>query len=98
MPRGHRRRPLPLEIPLLLLVAAFLLATAFRTERLVQGRIDLSAMHDRQERAVRDGRKVRRQLELLAGETARLAHAGNPHAAAVVQTMQRLGVTLKPKG
>lgn len=96
MPRARHTR-LPIEVPILILAAAFLLATAFHTERLVQERITLSSLQSQQERAVRDGQKVRAQLELLAGQTASLARAGNANATQVVQAMGRLGVTLRPK-
>jgi uncharacterized membrane-anchored protein len=40
--------------------------------------------------------RVRRQLDALAGETARLAAAGNADAQAVVDEMRQQGVTLRP--
>jgi hypothetical protein len=40
--------------------------------------------------------KVNAQLDTLATETARLAAAGNSDARAVVDEMQRQGVTLRP--
>lgn len=79
----------------LLLAVAFLAATGFRTVRLLQQRADQTALRFAQERAVREGRTLRQQLDFLAGETARLAAAGNADAGTVVQEMQRQGVNLR---
>jgi hypothetical protein len=86
-----------LRWPLVLLAAAFLIATGFRTERLIQQRIDLGAIRVAQEQAVQNGRKLRSQLDQLADATARLAVAGDANAKTIVEEMGRQGVTLRPK-
>jgi hypothetical protein len=86
-----------LRWPLVLLAAAFLIATGFRTERLIQQRIDLGAIRVAQEQAVQNGQKLRSQLDQLADATARLAAAGDANAKTIVEEMGRQGVTLRPK-
>ncbi len=44
---------------------------------------------------MREGRTLRQQLDLLAGQTARLAAAGNADAATVVEQMHHDGVDLR---
>ncbi len=73
-----------LRWPLLVLAAAFLIATAFRTERLVQQRIEIAAIRVAQEQAVAEGQKLRAQLDQLADATARLAGGGDASAKAIV--------------
>ena len=86
-----------LRWPLLVLAAAFLIATGFRTERLIQQRSEFGAIRVAQEQAVQQGQKVRAQLDQLADATARLAAAGNANAKTIVEEMGRQGVTLRPK-
>jgi len=83
--------------PLLVLAAAFLIATGFRTERLIQQRIEIAAFRAAQEPAVQQGQKVRAQLDQLADATARFAATGDANAKAIVEEMARQGVTLRPK-
>lgn len=94
---GRRMLDMTLRWPLLVLATAFLIATAFRTERLIQQRIELGAFRSAQEPAVQQGQKVRAQLDQLADATARLAAAGDANAEAIIEEMARQGVTLRPK-
>ncbi len=98
---SDRDRRLGLDVtwswPLLVLAAAFLIATAFRTERLIEQRVELGTVRFAQERAVRDGQKLRAQLDQLADATARLAAGGDANAKAIVDAMGRQGVTLRQK-
>jgi hypothetical protein len=96
-PPGRLMLDMTLRWPLVVLAAAFLIATGFRTERLIQQRIELGDIRFAQERAVRDGQKLRTQLDQLADATARLAAGGDANAKTIVEEMGRQGVTLRPK-
>ncbi len=83
-------------LPLGLLVVAVFLMVAFQTVQLVRERSNLAAIHAAQEASIQEGAKLRQQLEALAGETAKLAEAGDAGAKAVVEEPRRQGVNLKP--
>ncbi len=83
--------------PALALVALVLLAVAvLETAQLATQYETLSGVRVAQEPSLSEVGRVRRQLDALAGETARLAAAGNSDARAVVDEMQRQGITLRP--
>src|SRR5271169_5267466 len=94
---GRQMLDMTLRWPLVVLAAAFLIATGFRTERLIQQRIELGAIRVAQEPAVQQGQKLRAQLDQLADATARVAVGGDANAKAIVDEMSRQGVTLRPK-
>ena len=63
--------------------------------RLTGQREDLQLMHASQDRALEEAKRVRAQLETLAGGTARLADQGNPNARALVEKLKTQGIGLK---
>ena len=69
-------KSIQLEVPVLLIAAAFFLITAFQTERLVQERGNLNAIRATQAVSLEQAGKVRDRFQLLAGETAKLAEIG----------------------
>jgi len=91
-----RRRRFSTEPALALVALALLLIAVLETAQLATQYATLSGVHADQEPSVSEVGRVRRQLDALAGETARLAAAGNADAQAVVDEMQRQGITLRP--
>lgn len=85
-----------LEVPVALIVAAFFLITAFQTERLVQEHGNLNAVQANQAISLEQADRVRARFQLLAGETAKLAQAGNAGAKAVLDQLRAQGVTVRP--
>ncbi len=85
-----------LEVPVALIVAAFFLITAFQTERLVQEHGNLNAVRANQAISLEQANRVRGRFQLLAGETAKLAEAGNAGAKAVLDQLRAQGVTVRP--
>ena len=85
--------------PLLWLLALVILTQAVQgvheLVRLTGQREDLQLMHASQDRALEEAKKVRAQLEALAGGTARLADQGNPNARALVEKLKTQGIGLK---
>jgi hypothetical protein len=85
--------------PLLALLAVVILTQlvqgVYEVVRLTGQREDLQLMHASQDRALEEAKKVRAQLEALAGGTARLAEQGNPNARALVDKLKAQGIGLK---
>jgi hypothetical protein len=85
--------------PLLALLALVILTQVVQgiheLVRLTGQREDLQLMHASQDRALEEAKKVRAQLEALAGGTARLADQGNPNARALVEKLKTQGIGLK---
>lgn len=90
------RHSMRLELVLTLVALAVLLNAAFDTMRLAAEHAGLYAIHVAQEPPIQEIVRLRGQVETLAGETALLADSGNANARAVVEEMQRQGVTLHP--
>ncbi len=86
-----------LEFPVVLICLAFFVITAFQAQQMLRERANLAAIQAAQMPAMEQGQKLRAQLDLLAGETVRLAEAGNQGAKEVVDQMQKLGVTMRHK-
>ena len=83
-----------LDIPVVLVVLAFFLITAFQTEQLVRERTALQQLQVAQETNLTEAQKIRMKFEMLAGETEKLAQAGDPGAKAVMTSLQARGVTV----
>ncbi len=75
---GGRR--LSVFIPVFLTVIAIGLWFGYRTVQLFQERADLTVLSTNQEAVYANARKMRAQLEAIAGGTARLAGQGNVNA------------------
>lgn len=83
---------------LLLLVTTLIVQTAFQTRHLRTQSANLSLQHTQQQAAVEQAQQVRRQLESIAGATARLADQGNPNAILIRDQLQSQGVTIRASG
>jgi hypothetical protein len=91
-----RARRFTTEPALALVALALLLVAVLETAQLATQYETLSGMRAAQGPSLSEVGRVRRQLDALAGETARLASAGNAGARAVVDEMQQQGITLHP--
>lgn len=83
--------------PLALFMAAWLLWNGFQSVQLLRERSNLQALHANQDQTVQTAQRMRQQLDALAAGTKRLADAGHPHAAALVQELARRGVQINPE-
>ena len=83
-------------VPLLLVVATLLLWFGFQTSQLIKERENLATLRTNQNPIHANAQKMRAQLEAIAADTARLAQAGHPHAAQVVNALRARGITINP--
>ena len=83
-------------LPLILVVLSLFVLMAFETGQAVYDRGALAELRRSQEPTVQEALKLRRQLEALAGQTARLAADGDEGAKKVVEEMKRQGIALSP--
>jgi hypothetical protein len=90
------RRPRSLALPLAITVLTLFLLMLFQTIQLIREHDTLTELRAGQETTVQESVKLRQQLETLAGKTAQLANDGDASARAIVEQMQRQGVTLAP--
>jgi len=81
-------------VPLLLLTGALLLAFGMQTVQLLRERQALQAAHAGQQQTVDNAGKLRASLDALAADTQRLADAGNPNAALLVNELRKRGITI----
>ena len=79
---------------LIVLAAAFFLATAFQTYELIREHANLQAAQAGQETPLQQALQMREETEALAGDTAALADKGNANAKQVVDVMQQQGIAL----
>jgi hypothetical protein len=91
-----RMRRFSTEPALALVALALLMVAVLETVQLATQYETLAGMRAAQGPSLSEVGRVRRQLDALAGETARLAAAGNAGAQAVVDEMRQQGVTLHP--
>lgn len=82
----------PLFLGLLTLVIWF----GFQTFQLVKEKDNLANLRNNQTQVYTNAQKMRTQLDALAAETAKLAAAGNPNAAALVNALKQRGITIDP--
>jgi sigma54-dependent transcription regulator len=83
-------------VPLLLALVTVALWFGFQTMQLVKERENLSALRTTQTAIFTNAQKMRTQLDAIAAEIARLAQAGNPHAAQLVNALKAKGITIDP--
>ena len=83
-----------LLFPLALLTLAFFAQTAFQNWQLLLDRAVIMSARGEQETPLKQSQDVRKQLEAIAISVQELASEGNPNAKAVVETLQRAGVTI----
>ena len=82
--------------PLLVGLAALLLAIVPQTVQLWRDRTALAALSQAQDAPVAEGDRVRQQLESLLGGTTTLAQSGNAPAKATLDALARQGITYTP--
>jgi len=83
-------------VPLLLMALALLLAFGFQAAQLLRERQALQDAHAGQQQTVDNAGKLRASLDALAADTQRLADAGNPNAALLVNELRKRGITINP--
>lgn len=84
------------KIHLTLVTLALFVMVAFQTVQLFRERDNLDQLRTNRESTILEGRKLRKQLDTLATETARLAAAGDTAASAIIEDLRREGITVKP--
>lgn len=85
-----------LGIPVALLSVAFLAAIGFQTVQLLRDRSNLSNVYNGQENAVQQTIRLRNSVDAFAGDTAKLAQAGDPQAKQVVDTLRSQNISIRP--
>ncbi len=84
------------RLQLALLTVALFVMVAFQSVQLIRERSNLAELWTNQEPTIQEGLKLRRQLDALAGETARLAADGDAGAGTIIDDLRRQGITVKP--
>ncbi len=85
-----------LTIPVALLAVAFLAAIGFQTVQLLRDRSNLANVFAGQENAVEQTVRLRNSVDAFAGDTAKLAQAGDPQAKQVVDTLRSQNIAIRP--
>jgi hypothetical protein len=80
--------------PLVLVVLSLFVLMAFENWQAIRDRSALAHLMNAQQQSLEQGAKLRQQLQVLAGQTAQLAQAGDAGAKSVVDQMKAQGVTL----
>lgn len=82
--------------PLLLGLATVAIWFGFQTTQLLKEKENLTQLRNNQTQIYGNAQKMRAQLDALAAETAKLATAGNPNAALIVNALKQRGITIDP--
>jgi len=90
------QRPDGTKIQLALVTLALFVMVAFQSVQLIRERGNLAELRTNQEPTIQEGFKLRKQLDTLANETARLAADGDAGASAIIDDLRRQGITVKP--
>jgi uncharacterized protein YggE len=85
-----------LVLPVALLAVAFLAAIGFQTLELMRDRNTLSGVYAGQEAAVEQTLRLRNSVDAFAGDTAKLAQAGDPQAKQVVDALRSQNISIRP--
>lgn len=96
-PTSSTRRE-PLQLSLLLIAIAVLLALIVTTLQLVDERSQLVQVRDAQATQLQEAHQFRERLQAIGSETARLASGGDATAKKIVDTMKQQGVMLQTPG
>jgi hypothetical protein len=83
--------------PLVIFGLGTTLWSGFQAYQLVQEHAALKKLLANQEALVQNSVKLRAQLDGIAGDTQRLANAGNANAQVIVNELRRRGVTISPE-
>lgn len=82
--------------PLLLGLLTLTVWFGFQTLQLIKEKDNLANLKTNQTQIYGNAQKMRGQLDTLAAETAKLAAAGNPNAAALVNALKQRGISIDP--
>ena len=82
--------------PLLIGLATLALWFGFQTTQLLKERENLATLRTNQTTIYGNAQKMRAQLDAIAAEVAKLAQAGNPNAAQLVNALKAKGITIDP--
>lgn len=85
-----------LGLPVALLSVAFLAAIGFQTVQLLRDRTNLANVYAGQQNAVEQTIRLRDSVDAFAGDTAKLAQAGDPQAKQVVDTLRSQNISIRP--
>lgn len=83
-------------VPILLGLLTLALWFGFQTTQLLKDRENLATLRNNQNTIHANAQKMRAQLDTIAAEVAKLAQAGNPHAANLVGALKARGITIDP--
>ncbi len=83
--------------PLLIVTVATTAWGAFQSYQLVQEQAALKTLAANQETLIQNAVKLRAQLDGIAGDTQRLANAGNANAQTIINELRRRGITINPE-
>jgi hypothetical protein len=83
--------------PLLIVTVATTAWGAFQSYQLVQESAALKTLAANQETLIQNAQKLRAQLDGIAGDTQRLANAGNANAQSIINELRRRGITINPE-
>jgi hypothetical protein len=83
-------------VPLLLMGLALLAWTAFQTYELLQDRGNLNGTYAAQQGPIQSSQQLRASLSAIAGDTQKLADAGDPGAKLIVGQLGQRGITIHP--
>jgi hypothetical protein len=93
--RAHAPQSSPF-VPLLLMGLALLAWTAFQTFELLQDRGNLNGTYAAQQAPIKSSQQLRASLSAIAGDTQKLADAGDPGAKLIVSQLSQRGITIHP--
>ena len=88
--------PGTLGATVVLVTIALFLMVAFQTFQLLAERKNLADLVRAQEQTIQEAMKLRQRFNAVAGATAQLAEQGDAGAKAIVESMRRQGITVKP--
>lgn len=83
-------------LPLLLLNIALVIWFGFQTQHLVAERSQAQELMAGQAQVLENAQQLRRQLDVLASGTRRLADSGNENALAITMALEQRGITITP--
>ena len=83
-------------VPLLVIVLALLVQSLYQSSQLRTERETLETQYEQQKQPLEESKKLRTQLESLAGATATLAEQGNKNAIKLREHLQKQGITIRP--
>ena len=92
--KPSRRSGHSVFLPVLFVALTLLFMAGFQSYHLVQQKGNLANLKSGQDRPLEESRKVRVQFNSIATGTVQLATRGNQNAAALLEQLKALGVTV----